>query len=338
MVKKLKLKDSIYILKDSEDIYQVIFTGTRKIKKFKVDPLVKRVIEELKTEQTSERLLNTLKPNYDEKAITKCLSALEKEGIVREYSPQDNDRYSKQISFIDELTDSSDETIIIQEKIQNSKVSVFGVGGIGTWIINGLYQIGVGEIRVTDPDKVEESNLNRQLFFDSKDIGKYKVNVIKRKLKDANIIPFRKVVSENESLEEMILGSDFLVNCADSPSIAETTRIIDKYATKYNIPYCVAGGYNMHLGMVGPIIVPGKSAKFDDFLEYQKSSDPLGKLEVIKDISQTGNLGPVAGAVANIQVMEIFKYLIGKGNLNIDRFAEIDFMNLGISWRTFGKN
>jgi molybdopterin/thiamine biosynthesis adenylyltransferase len=52
-------------------------------------------------------------------------------------------------------------------------------------------------------------------------------------------------------------------------------------------------------------------------------------------IKQTGNLGPIAGTIANIQVMEIFKYLTGKGKINLNRFAEIDFMDLSVDWREF---
>jgi molybdopterin/thiamine biosynthesis adenylyltransferase len=87
--------------------------------------------------------------------------------------------------------------------------------------------------------------------------------------------------------------------------------------------------------MVGPIIIPGKTATFNDFLDYQKKDDYLSKLEKIKDIEQTGKLGPIAGTIANLQVMEIFKYLIGKGDVNFNKFAEIDFMNLKIDWRDF---
>ncbi len=82
---------------------------------------------------------------------------------------------------------------------------------------------------------------------------------------------------------------------------------------------------------------PARALSFEDFIKYQKRTDPLKDLEKIKDITQTGNLGPIAGAVANIQAMEIFKYLIGKGKLNLNKFAEIDFMDLSISWREFSK-
>lgn len=336
MSTKLKIKDSLYVLKDAEDNYIFISTATRRIKKFQVDSLVKDVIASLDSEQTELGLIERLSSKYSSQDINACLNALEKEGIVRRYeSDLEKGRHYKQLLFLDELTDSRAETLELQKRIENSKVAVFGVGGIGTWLVNGLYQIGVGEIRITDPDVVEKSNLNRQLFFDSEDVGKYKVDVVKEKLRDANIVTFKKRVEPNQDLEDIVSGCNFLVNCADSPSVAETTRIIDKHANQYQIAYCVAGGYNLHLGMIGPIIIPGITKTFDDFLEYQKRMDPLKDLEKIRNIRQTGNLGPIAGAVANIQTMEIFKYLTGKGRINLNRFAEIDFMDLGIEWREF---
>lgn len=336
MTPKLKIKDSLYILKDVDDNYTFVSTATRRIKKFQVDSLVKNIISSLESETLEFDLINKLSSKYKIQDINLCLQALEKEGIIRRYNKDlEKGRYSKQLLFLDELTNSQEETLNFQKQIENSKIAVFGVGGIGTWIVNGLYQIGVGEIRVTDPDVVEETNLNRQLFFDSNDIGSYKVDVIKEKIKDANIIPFKKIVSPKEDLEEIVSGCNFLVNCADSPSIVETTKIIDDYASENRIPYCVAGGYNLHLGMVGPIIFPGLTRTFDDFINYQKRMDPLKDLEKIRDIKQTGNLGPIAGAVANIQVMEIFKYLTGKGKINFNRFAEINFMDLSIDWREF---
>ncbi|MBU2577169.1 MAG: ThiF family adenylyltransferase [Nanoarchaeota archaeon] len=336
MQEKLRLRESAYILKETEDKYHVVFTNTRKIKTYNVDGLVKGLIDELKDESNRSQVIKNLESKFDSKNISVCLSALEKEGIVRTYNEYTNQRFARQISFIDELTDSWDETLKLQKKLQTSKVSVFGVGGIGTWMVNGLYQIGIGTINIADLDVVQESNLNRQLFFNEGDIGKYKVDVMKEKLPNANINSYKNWVSESQDLTPLVKGVDFLVNCADNPSIHETTKIIDTFATKYNVPYCVAGGYNMHLGMVGPIIMPGKTAKFEDFLRFQKENDPLKGFEMIKDIEQTGSLGPIAGAVANIQVMEIFKHLIDKGKRNYNRFAEIDFMDFKVEWREFG--
>jgi len=333
---RIKIKDSLYILKDQEDNYIFISTATRRVKKFKVDSLVKSVINYLETESSESDLLGKLSLDYNAQDIKRCLQALEKEGIVRRYEEDfGTGRYYKQILFLDELTNSQKETLELQKRITNSKIAVFGIGGIGTWIVNGLYQIGVGEIRIVDSDVVEETNLNRQLFFDSRDVGSYKVDVIKEKLRDVNITSFKRRIEPQQNLEDIISDCNFLVNCADSPSIEETTRIIDRYASKKEIAYCIAGGYNLHLGMVGPIIIPKVTKTFDNFLEYQKRMDPLKDLDKLWDIKQTGNLGPIAGAIANIQVMEIFKYLTGKGRINLNRFAEIDFMNFNVVWREF---
>lgn len=335
---KIRLRESLYILEESDDTYQVIFTSTRKIKRFQVDPLVKDIIAKTRQEIDKDRVISSLSRKYPSIDISLCINSLVEEGILREASDKSfKGMYARQVAFIEELTCSDRQAINLQKKLGDSVVSVFGTGGIGTWVVNGLNQIGIGEIRITDPDTVHLTNLNRQLFFRVGDIGRYKVDVLKERLGSTNIKAYQRKVSANENLEDIVKGSDFMVNCADSPSVADTSRIIAGYANRYNIPYCIAGGYNMHLGMVGPIIIPGGTACFDCFLEYQKENDQVSQLKKIKDIEQTGNLGPIAGAVANIQVMEIFKHLIGQGRTNINRFAEIDFMDFNVEWRHFPK-
>lgn len=265
------------------------------------------------------------------------METLQYEGLIRITDSEIGVRQKKQAFFIDEFSSSWQETKERCDRILNSTIAVFGVGGIGSWIVNGFYQMGVGEIRIVDPDKVEESNLNRQLYYNPTDIGKYKVDVLADKLSDSNIKPFKSFISRDSNLEEIIDGCNFLVNCADEPSIVETTRIIEVYAKRKFISYCVAGGYNLHLGMIGPIIIPGKTASFDDFIEFQIQNDPLKNYQKIKDIENSGNLGPIAGTISNLQLMEIFKHLTGIGQVNYNKFAEVDFMNFQISWRKFSK-
>lgn|SRR3989338_1419976 len=338
MEKQLRIKPSLYILEESSDRYKVIFTSTRVIKTFQVDDLVKETIKELANPRTEGDFLRTLSKKFNPATIESCLKALEGEGVIERYTKMNIDeKYQKQVSFLGELSGSLQEAVELQKKLEKTKIAVFGVGGIGSWMVNGLYQIGIGELRIVDPDIVEKSNLNRQLYYDTQDVGRNKVEVIKEKVRDAHIIPFKRWVSEETDLEEIVEGCDFLVNCTDSPSVADTTRIISKYAKKHSQPYMISGGYNLHLGMVGPIIVPGKTACFDCFLAHQVETNPLKNLKKIKDIEQTGNIGPIAGAIANIQVMEIFKFLTGKGSYNANRFAEINFMDLSLEWRKFEK-
>ena len=69
------------------------------------------------------------------------------------------------------------------KKIKSSKVLILGMGGLGCPLAVYLASLGIGTIGIVDNDKVELSNLNRQIIFNSKDIGNYKVNVAKKKIK-----------------------------------------------------------------------------------------------------------------------------------------------------------
>jgi len=338
MTSTIRISESVAILETANKTHLVVYTSTRKTREFNFDNLILDILEKTRDDKIVDTLVEELSKKYEKNNIEKAITTLEHFGILRLRAEHINKRYKRQLQFIDELTPSWIETVEKQKKLEDATVTIFGVGGIGTWIVNGLHQIGIGKLRIVEPDKVEESNLNRQLYFSSDDIGLYKVDVLKKKLTDSKIEIHKMKITEESDLENLIKDSTFLVNCADQPSVSETTRIIDKHAQKQKIPYCVSGGYNLHLGMVGPIIVPGKTATFDDFLEYQKAQDPLRDFKKIKDVEQSGNLGPIAGAISNIQVMEIFKHLTGLGKPNYNKFAEINFMDFSVEWRYFGSS
>ncbi|MEK6874205.1 MAG: hypothetical protein AABX52_00460 [Nanoarchaeota archaeon] len=76
MINKLKIKDSLYVLRDADDNYIFISTATRRIKKFQVDSLVKEVIKSLDSEQTEQSLTERLSAKYNPLDINDCLNAL----------------------------------------------------------------------------------------------------------------------------------------------------------------------------------------------------------------------------------------------------------------------
>ena len=70
-----------------------------------------------------------------------------------------------------------------QKKISSSKVFIVGAGGLGCPVADLLCRAGVGEIGIIDYDRISLSNLNRQTLFNTKDINKYKVEILKKKIK-----------------------------------------------------------------------------------------------------------------------------------------------------------
>ncbi len=72
------------------------------------------------------------------------------------------------------------------DKLKNARVAVFGIGGVGGYVVEALVRSGVGEFDLIDDDKVCLTNLNRQIIATRKTVGKYKVDVMKERILDIN--------------------------------------------------------------------------------------------------------------------------------------------------------
>lgn len=72
------------------------------------------------------------------------------------------------------------------EKLHNAKVAVFGIGGVGSFVVEGLARAGIGHLVIVDYDKYDITNINRQLGALHSTIGKYKVDVMKERILDIN--------------------------------------------------------------------------------------------------------------------------------------------------------
>lgn len=106
------------------------------------------------------------------------------------------------------------------EKLKNSRVAVFGLGGVGSWCAEALARAGVGTLAVIDKDRVEESNINRQLVALTSTVGKTKTSVMAARIGDIN--PACRVQEYElfylpETAERVDLSEyDFIADCIDN--------------------------------------------------------------------------------------------------------------------------
>lgn len=113
------------------------------------------------------------------------------------------------------------------EKLQKSKVAVFGIGGVGSYVVEGLVRAGVGHLIIVDYDKYDITNINRQLGAMHSTIGKYKVEVMKERILDIN--PNIKV--EAYRPDEIEGGETSLIDS----SITYVVDAIDTMSSKINL-------------------------------------------------------------------------------------------------------
>jgi tRNA A37 threonylcarbamoyladenosine dehydratase len=123
------------------------------------------------------------------------------------------------------------------EKLQESRVAVFGVGGVGGYVCEALVRSGVGALDLIDDDKVCLTNLNRQLIATRKTVGKYKVDVMKERILEIN--PDAKVAVHKcfflpENADEFPFEEyDYIVDAVDT--VTAKVELVMK-AKEKNIP------------------------------------------------------------------------------------------------------
>lgn len=125
-------------------------------------------------------------------------------------------------------------------KLEKSTVMVVGCGAVGSFAIEALARSGVGHIIVIDFDKVEESNINRQLFALSSTIGKTKVEVAKARIHDINpnisVDAFDLFFDDKTDLD---IKPDFVIDAIDS---VQSKIALYKWCLKNKIPFVSSMG------------------------------------------------------------------------------------------------
>lgn len=121
-------------------------------------------------------------------------------------------------------------------KLKSKKVIVFGVGGVGGYVVEMLARTGIGEIAIVDFDTVSESNINRQIIADINSVGKLKVDCFKQRILSINpackVNSFAEKVDENNAQSFDLKKYDFVIDCIDM--LSGKVALI-KYCNENNI-------------------------------------------------------------------------------------------------------
>ena len=198
-----------------------------------------------------------------------------------------------------------------QSRLKKSTVLIVGAGGLGSAASIYLAAGGVGRLRIVDHGEVELSNLNRQILYTTKDVGKPKVEVASRKLLELNpeikIDPIREEVTE-ETLPNMLEGVDVVLDCLDN---FKTRFLLNRACVDGSKPLVHGAVYGLEGRLM--TIIPGESP----CLRCLMPRDPEER-EVIPV------LGPLPGIVGALEALEAIKLLTGLGRPSAGRLLIID--------------
>ncbi|MCS7205793.1 MAG: HesA/MoeB/ThiF family protein [Leptospiraceae bacterium] len=188
-----------------------------------------------------------------------------------------------------------------QVKLKKSKVLIIGAGGLGSPILYYLAASGVGFLKVCEYDIVDPTNLQRQFLYDTKDVGKKKSEVLKKRILEFNPYIELEVVSERltpENAFHIIRNVDLVIDGSDNFA---TRFLVNDVCYFQEIPLITGGVIQFYGLIIG--IEPKKTFCYRCLLEHPP--------EEAENCSTVGVMGSMVGVIGSLMSLEAVKYLLG---------------------------
>lgn len=211
-----------------------------------------------------------------------------------------------------------------QEILLNAKILIVGVGGLGCAAAQYLVAAGVGEVTLVDDDKVEKTNLQRQVLHGEADIGLNKCLSAKASLEQMNSDIKIHVIQKRLELDdylELIEPLDMVLDCTDNLT---SRNIINQVCYQSGKPLVSGAAIRMEGQLMS--IVPEKSSACYACISAYFGEQNLSCVE-------SGVMSPVVGIIGSMQALEAIKVLCDYGQSNINKLMMFDAMTA--TWQTF---
>jgi len=207
-----------------------------------------------------------------------------------------------------------------QQKLRSAKVVIVGAGGLGNPVALYLAAAGVGTLGIVEFDRVDTSNLHRQILYGTADVGMFKLDVAEQRLKALNPhiqINRHLVRLSSENALEIFAGYDLLVDATDN------------FSTRYLInDACVLlGKMNVHASIFrfeGLLSIFGSNLG-PCYRCLHPEPPPAG---VVPSCAEAGVLGVLPGIMGSLQAGEVIKLLLGVGKPLIGRLLRFDALKM----------
>jgi adenylyltransferase/sulfurtransferase len=217
-----------------------------------------------------------------------------------------------------------------QEKLRESKVTIVGLGGLGSVSALFLTLAGIGNLRLVDQDTIEMNNLHRQVLYTLDDLRYPKVEAAARHIKQINPETSVDPIPDNlhsDNIPSLLGESDCVVDGLDN---METRYMINRYCVEHKIPYVFGGAIGME-GNVATFKVPD-TACLECVLPGLNDAE-------LPTCDTRGVLGATTGVIGAVQAMETIKALAGiepqsEGKLMVFDFAQSEFRTIDLKVRS----
>ncbi|MFI9595132.1 HesA/MoeB/ThiF family protein [Nonomuraea sp. NPDC052265] len=207
----------------------------------------------------------------------------------------------------------ADRAVAALGDLAGRHVAVLGAGAIGGQVALHLATSGVGRLTILDDDRVEIGNLHRQHLYTVRDLGEPKTAAAARRLREhCPDVRVTRVERRITGPSDVVTDADLVVNTVDTPQ-PHIRRWVNEACVRAGTPF-LTGGFNQHVGLLGPLVVPGKTG----CLACQEAAlaERYGST-VLPASDNPGravpSFGPLCGIVSGMLAAEVIRFLTGTG-------------------------
>lgn len=201
-----------------------------------------------------------------------------------------------------------------QHRVRAARVAIVGAGGLGSPVTQYLAASGVGALAIVDGDRVDPTNLQRQVLFDMNDLGLRKADAARERVRELN--PDVAVTSiptwlDADNAAEMLTGYDLLIDASDNYA---TRLAVNDTAVALGVPF-IHGAAIRWEGMVAafdPTVGACYRCLFPGLPDHEETC------------SDVGVLGAVTGVVGSLMAVEAIKHLVRSPDRIVDRLVTYD--------------
>lgn len=337
------IRPSVSLIPLGEDVIEFFQSSTRRSSRFRLKPDIASVITRLNGENEIDDLCSSFGASSEQ--VAQFLEVLHERCLIEPACIREmintNDYY-RVLNFIGDYI-PAEELFSAFERLRSVRVTLLGCGAVGSWTAIQLAHSGIQSFSIIDGDTVDLSNLNRSLFTRA-DVGLPKVQALASALgrisPNISVRQFRQKISSPSHLHDVLesSGPEIIINCADEPSVDATSEWINDFCLVTGVPYVIAGGYNLHLSLIGMTVIPKFSACFACSritLEELDDDTLRGVRRLWRPKRNLGSLAPLTGITSALAVSETIRLAVQSERMRpamLNRRGEFNFLTGKISF------
>ncbi|THA70126.1 ThiF family adenylyltransferase [Streptomyces sp. A0958] len=285
-------KDALPLLKHTNPVYgsgaRVLINGFGEVTAVD-DPsgAVRRLLALLDGTRSPVAVHEALSADHPEVTLDETVAVLEQfdaagfllnaaaspEGLLDEYELS---RWKRNINFFGSYARLADNKYEMQAKLRDCRVALLGLGGLGCHLLLDMAGLGIGNVRVVEFDRVELSNLNRQILYREADLGQSKLPLAVERVKEFNsrmhVDPVDMRISSVQDVIDVITGCDVVICVADRPKV-EIMSWVNQACAQTGIPF-TTGGLDTQRAFYYTV-VPGATGCVQCWRRQVSETDPV---------------------------------------------------------------